>query len=308
MVKCKSGKCGITTRIVSNTVNNMGVSECYDVCANPICGTPDCLGLFAPVIYDEIGINLCATFDIGTDILTAYPTASSVSAQIIDISYSYGTGNVQISSLAGRPNCYSVTLSNLTTQFAVGIYDDACRLLGTVYPTALYLPSDTTAVTYDEDTNPSAVTLDIFAPYGIAYNADTTGTTYSLALNNVGFLATDNYIRQGLNLYGVPKVLNFDIEDSTITTGITLVLQSLYFAGYKVKNAGRIDIPKGCIATPETSQCLKFVEGDLLNLAIKPLNIGTPGNEQCLKQDCSTGCKENCSQQIGTAADEIEIG
>lgn len=296
MAKCKSGKCGSTTRIISDTVNNMGECGCYDVCRTPICGFADYLGLFAPVIYDEIGINLCAAFDLGVDILTTYPTASSASAQIIDISYSYGAGNVQIGNLTGRPNCYSVTLSNLTVQFAVSIYDDACRLLDTIFVTGLYLPSDTTAATYNEDTNPSAVTLDIFAPYGVAYNA--ADATFTAALNNIGFLATDNVVRQGLNLYGVPKVLNFDVEDSTITMGITLVLQSLYFAGYKVKNAGRIDIPKGCIAPVETSQCLKFVEGDLLNLAIKPLNIGVPANEQCLKNDCSENntCKEDCTE------------
>lgn len=303
MAKCKSGKCGFATRIVSDAVSNMG--DCYDVCRNPICGTADYLGLFAPVIYDEIGINLCTTFNLGVDILTTYPTATSAAAQIIDISYSYGDGNVQIGNLTGRPNCYSVTLLNLTVQFAVSVYDESCRLLGTVFATALYLPSDTTTATYDEDTNPSGVTLDIFAPYGIAYNA--TDTTFTPALNNVGFLATDNYVRQGINLYGVPKVLNFDVDDSTVTMGITIVLQSLYFAGYKVKNAGRINIPKGSIAPVETSQCIKFVEGDLLNLAIKPLNIGPPANEQCLKKDCATGCKEDCIPQENAICEELEI-
>lgn len=294
MAKCKSGKCGISTRIVSDAVNNMGECGCYDVCRYPICGSADFLGLFAPVIYDEIGVNLCTTFNLGVDILTTYPTASSASAQIIDISYTYGDGNVQIGALAGRPNCYSVTLTNLTVRFAVNIYDDACRLLGTLTVTSLYLPSDTTSATYDEDTNPSAATLDIFAPYGVAFNANEAGTDFTPALNNIGFLSTDNVVRQGLNLYGIPKVLNFDVDDSTITVGITLVLQSLYYAGYKVKNAGRIDIPKGCIATVEASQCLKFVEGDLLNLAIRPLNIGTPANEQRLKKECSAGCKDDC--------------
>lgn len=307
MAKCKSGKCGSATRIISDTVNNMGDCGCYDVCKNPICSSADFLGLFAPVIYDEIGINLCAAFDLGVDVLTTHPTASNASAQIVDISYSYGDGNVQIGNLTGRPNCFSVTLSNLNVQFAVSLYDDACRLLDTIFVTALYLPSDTTVATYDEDTNPAAVTLDIFAPYGVAYNSADTGLT--AALNNIGFLATDNYVRQGLNLYGVPKVLNLDVEDSTITMGITIVLQSLYFAGYKVKNAGRIDIPKGCIAPVETSQCLKFVEGDLLNLAIKPLNIGVPANEQRLKNDCSAGniCKDDCIPQIATACEELEL-
>lgn len=307
MAKCKSGKCGCATRIVSDTVNNMGEYGCYDVCRYPICGSADFLGLFAPVIYDEIGINLCTTFNVGVDVLATYPTATNASAQIVDISYTYGDGNVEINALAGRPNCYSVTLSNLTVQFAINIYDDACRLLDTVYPTAVYLPPLTTAQTYDEDTNPTAVTLDIFAPYGVAYNANETGSTFTAALNNIGFLATDNYVRQGLNLYGIPKVINFDVEDSTVTVGITLVLQSLYFAGYKVKNSGRIDIPKGCIATVETSKCMQFVEGDLLNLAIKPLNIGNPANEQRLKNDCSSDCKDDCIPQDSRLCEDLFI-
>ncbi len=44
-----------------------GVSEnkdCQDVCVHPICGDPDVLTLLAPVVYDELGINLCRTIDI----------------------------------------------------------------------------------------------------------------------------------------------------------------------------------------------------------------------------------------------------
>ena len=40
----------------SGITNN---SDCIDVCTKPICGTSDNLTLLAPVVYDEIGINLC---------------------------------------------------------------------------------------------------------------------------------------------------------------------------------------------------------------------------------------------------------
>ncbi len=293
MAKCKAGRCGCGTRIVSSAVSQMNGQECFDVCTTPICGSPDYLGLFAPLIYDEIGINLCTTFDLGVDIPTTYPTATSATAQIIDITYTYGEGNVEITQISGRPNCYSVTLSNLTVQFAISIYDDACRLLDTIFVTAVYLPSATTAPTYDEDTNPTSVTLELFAPYGVAYNED--GGAFTPALSNIGFVATDNSIRQGLNLYGVAKVLNFDETDSDITVGITLVLQSLYYAGYKVANAGKIDIPKGSIVTPEDTDCLRFVAGDLLNLEIKPLDLGTPSCQENLKQDCTVDCSFNCT-------------
>ena len=292
MAKCKTGKCGCRTRIISSAVSQMNGQECFDVCTTPICGSPDYLGLFAPVIYDEIGINLCTTFDLGIDIPTAYPTATTATAQIIDIAYTYGDGGVEITQISGRPNCYSVTLTNLTVQFAISLFDDACRLLDTIFVTALYLPSDTTAVTYDEDTNPTSVTLELFAPYGVAYNAVAGG--FTPALNNIGFGSTDNFVRQGLNFYGVAKLLSFDETDSTVTVGVTLVLQSLYFAGYRVASAGKIAIPKGCIVSPEDSDCLKFVAGDLLNLEIKPLDLGVPECQENLKQDCTPACDFDC--------------
>ena len=112
MAKCKCSKCG-STRIVSNIVQNMP-NGCFDVCTNPICGSPDELSILAPLIYDEIGINLCTTFAVGTDISTTYPTATNASVSVIDIAYTYGDENVEITQIAGRPNCYSVKLANLT--------------------------------------------------------------------------------------------------------------------------------------------------------------------------------------------------
>ena len=45
MAKCKCSKCG-STRIVSNIVQNMP-NGCFDVCTNPICGSPDELSILA---------------------------------------------------------------------------------------------------------------------------------------------------------------------------------------------------------------------------------------------------------------------
>ena len=60
MAKCKSGRCGCKARIVSNVIQNMqGNGTCIDVCTNPIRETPKVLSIMAPLIYDEIGINLC---------------------------------------------------------------------------------------------------------------------------------------------------------------------------------------------------------------------------------------------------------
>lgn len=292
MAKCK---CSNRTRISSNMVQKMA-SGCVDVCANPICGDPEKLSLMAPLIYDEIGINLCATFDLGVDISETYPTVTTASIKAIDATYAYGPEGVQIESLAGRPNCYRITLSDITVQFAMDLYDNAGRLVDTIFPTAVYLPPSITAPTYDEDTNPTSVELEIFAPYGLSY--DTTVTPPTPVINYLGFTQNTNFVRQGMNLYGIAKLLDFDTVDSTATVGLTLVLQSLYFAGYCVKSAGKIDVPKGSILPADNSECMRFVAGDLLNLAIKPLDLCENGC-QGTGSSCGCGCDCICGNDIG---------
>ncbi len=291
MAKCK--KCGCSHRISSETVQTIQ-PDCIDVCTNPICAEPDVLSLMTPLIYDEIGINLCATFPLGCSISTAYPTAASATVTIYDICYCYGDGNVCIDTIPGRPNCYQVTLANLKVSFVVNIYDASCRLLGTEYPTAVYLPPETSCL-YDEDTNPSSVMLEIFAPYGPSYNKPATSCgTPTAALNYIGFLSSNNYTRQGINLFALPKLIDFDTMDGTITVGLTLILQSLYFAGYRVASAGKINTPKGSLMTPDDNDCLDFVAGGLLDMAIKPLELGPPACEECLKQECTTHSCSPC--------------
>lgn len=278
MARCK---CRNAARIVSDVVQNICQTNscangmmncgCMDICANPVMGAPNVLNLLAPVIYDEVGINLCTSFDLGVDLATEYPTVSKAFVRVVDIAFTYGDGNVSVSPITGRPNCYLVALSNLTVTFAVDLYDAACRLVTTVYPEAVYLPSDVTAPTYDAETNPSVVELEIFAPYGTAVTTEGAETT--AVINVIGFAGTNNFVTQGINMYAIPKLLNLDTDDSTVTIGITLVLQSLYFAGYRVQNSGRTNIPKGNLSTSEENDCLEFVEGCLLDLAIKPLDL-----------------------------------
>lgn len=293
MAKCKCNSC---PRISSNVVQRMCGKGCSDVCANPNYGEPNMLGIYAPIIYDEIGINLCTTVPMGVDISTTYPTATNASVRVLDATYTYGAGNVQLESLVGRPNCYSVTLSNITLQLAIDIYDDNCRLLGTRLTEAVYLPSDTTAPTYDEDTNPTSVALEIFAPYGTSYTAP--GTPPTPVVNYIGFNENNNMPTQGLNLVAMAKALDLSIEDDTITVGVTLVLQSLYYVGYNVKSAGRIDIPKGSIIAPENTECMKFVAGELLDLAIKPLELDDIGSYGNSKNNCNeNSCKDGASDE-----------
>ncbi len=287
MAKCK---CRNAARILSETVQNMCNSNncmyganaygCVDVCTNLIGEEPKYLSLYAPVIYDEVGINLCASFELGIDLATEYPTVTGAMVRIADIAFVYGDDDVVVEPITGRPNCYLIGLSNITVTFAVDLYDAACRLIATVYPTAVYLPSDITAPTYDEDTNPERVELELFAPYGTSFVG--TGAAATPILNVIGFAAGSNYVTQGINLYMLPKLIALDTDDSTITVGVTLILQSLYFAGYCVESGGKINTPKGNLTTVDDSDCMQFVAGELLDLAIRPLELGcSSGGDSC---------------------------
>lgn len=296
MAKCK---CGNRPRIRSNAVQAMHKKgkKCCDVCTSPACGNPKMLSIFAPVIYDEIGINLCTMVELGVDIPATYSTVTSATIRVIDANFEYGTEGVTIEPIAGRPNCYLITLTDINIRFAVQLYDAACRLVTTLYPEALFLPSNTEAETYDEDTNPSSVELEIFAPYGISYEEE--GGNFIPIINYIGFTQMNDMIRQGINLYSFAKLLEFDIDSSTITAGLTLVLQSAYFTGYKIESAGKVEIPKGSIIQSENSECLRFVAGDLLNLEIKPLDLGAPYFDECNKKSCKkkeSACSECCKQ------------
>ena len=289
MAKQKSGKCGCRPRIVSNVVqrindNCCGNGGCNGLDAQMQClpGEPTVLNLMAPLIFDEIGINLCTTIEAGIDISTEYPTAVTASAKVLGITYDYGAGGVVIAPITGKPSCYTVTLTNVTVELAVTLYDAQCRALTTLFPSVVYLPSAVTAPTYDEDTNPTSVELEIFAPYGVSYDATAPAGAEAFMLNNLGLTSENNFIRQGLNLYGMAKILNLDVDADTITIGLSLILQSLYFVGYQVASEGRINTPKGSLLMPDDSSCRRFVAGDLLELAIKPLNLGG----EC----CDDGC------------------
>ncbi|MGN0165308.1 MAG: hypothetical protein ACI39R_03935 [Lachnospiraceae bacterium] len=288
MAKCKCGKCG--SRIMSNGCKNVR-EGCFDVCTTPICADPGILSVYAPIIYDEIGINLCTTFCIDIPAQCGCSDITSACAQLLDLDFCYGEEGVEITQISGRPNCYLVKLSNLTAKFAIKLFGENCRLVDTIFASTVYLPSCKEAETYDEDTNPSSVTLEIFAPYGVSYKNAPGCTKPHMALNFIGFKEENNFVRQGINVYAIPKVLNLDVDDETVTVGLTLVIQSAYFAGYKVESRGKIRTPKGSLIPEEESDCRRFVAGELLNLAIKPLDLGTPECEENLKEDCD---EEHC--------------
>ena len=123
---------------------------------------------------------------------------------------------------------------------------------------------------------------------------------YHTLVNSIGFLSSANVVTQGLNLYAIPKLLGLDTTDDEVTVGLTLILQSLYFCGYRVTSAGRISTPKGSIVSGEESDCIKFVCGNLLDRAIKPLDLSPPSCEGNLKKDCKKPCMNDCTDTLNT--------
>ena len=148
MSKC----CGCNKKVLSNAVANNTDSctcsltdNCTDVCVTPQCGDPKLLTVLVPVIYDEIGINVCRTIPLAT-LLADYPTAAYIRAEVTNITFATGAApSVTIKPIAGRPNCYELTLTNLTVDFVIYVYDCCKRLLATLPVTGVvYLPSATT--------------------------------------------------------------------------------------------------------------------------------------------------------------------
>lgn len=276
----------------SSGISNLNNTACTDVCTTPICGTADALLLYAPVIYDCIGINLCRQVDLGVTISTTYPTAAYAAAEAVDMT----AATADITAISTRPNCYNVELSQLSFTIVVKLFDCCHRLLATLPITdVVYLPESTTDENYDEDTNPTDVTLQLYAPYGPAYTVTTTDTETTAAATLLfnGMTTTQSAQAQGIQSSAVARVLSFDADDSSINLGITLYVFSLYNSFYNFYNTTRGAIPKGNLATPEENVCMNFVRGSLLDRNIKPLELSPPACEADLKQDCSTG-PETC--------------
>lgn len=285
-------KCGCCNKtIVSDLINNgMSGHECIDVCINPQCGEPQFLNVLAPVVYDQLGINICRTFDLPETVPTAFPTAVYASAEVIDITFlDTGTTSVTVEPITSRPNCYEITLTNLSVTFAIKFYDCCKRLLGTIEVSDIvYLPPLATDEGYDEDTNPSSLVINLFAPYGVVYTA---GDVASPTINVIGFSTTNSSLNQGLNLMAIPKVIALDIIEGEISVGLTLIVNSIYYTHYQLPHNGKSIISKGSTSQTEDSLCLDFVNGNLLDRNIKPLEVCDPFSQ---KQNCQTSDIGSC--------------
>ncbi len=290
---CKS-RCFTSNGIASMNADSC---TCLDVCTTPICGTPDTLLLYAPTVYDCIGINLCRQVPLGVALPTTYPTAAYATAEVIDLT----PGTADITPITNRPNCYNVELSGLSFTVIIRLFDCCQRLLAALPLTDVtYLPGTATDPNYNEDTNPTDVTLQLYAPYGPAYTVDTTGATPTATPTLIfnGLTTTRIGQTQGIQSSAVAKVLNLDTDDSEITLGLTLYVYSIYDSFYNFYGTTRGSIPKGNLSTLEDNVCMNFVRGSLLDRNIKPLELGSPGCEGLLKNDCTPDI-ESCDSATG---------
>ena len=86
MSSSKNLKCRCCSkRYVSCGIDRKG--NCLDVCTDPLCGEPDCLTVLTPVVYDELGINLCRNVPLEM----AVPNIDRISVQVMDIAFGPGT-------------------------------------------------------------------------------------------------------------------------------------------------------------------------------------------------------------------------
>lgn len=279
-----------------------------DVCNKEICGRPELLSVYAPVIYDEIGVNVCRTVKIPISVLEDNPTVETIRADVIDISLSKKHGckgemgeckpqNMHHSetkvTATCKPNCSKVTLTNICVTYDVKLYDDCDKFLDSTIITVNYLPSDKYSPDYkckDEKTNPSCITLELYTPYGVVTRHD----GCKKLINVVSMAEGKTEVRNGINLTGVGKAMNFDSCEGTFSAGLSLILRTVYFEAYKIDHKGKTVPPKADTEDENERVCRRFVENGLLSREIKPLELEEPKCEEKLKKE--TKCeRESCT-------------
>ncbi len=256
------------------------------ICNTPINGRPKHLSIYAPVVYDEIGINICRPVTIPEAVLAANPTASCVQLDVIDVTFSAAAEGIPATTVTNtaRANCSTVVLTNVAVTFRAKIFGDCNNYLTSTVITANYLPGSATSpdvAFQDDETNPQSVTVELYTPYGVGYTDDTGATP---VINTVGFAAGKNTVVNGINATVVAKAMNFNETTGTFSAGISLFLRTVYYETYKFEHDGKPVPPKASLSDDQNT-CLNFVESGLLFREIKPLELEPPKCEGQLKDE-----------------------
>ncbi len=273
-----------------------------DVCNDAICGMPEFLSIYAPVVYDEVGVNVCREVTVPADVLANFPTTECVSVDVINIDLAGTDDAVSTIDDSLRPNCFKITLTNILVTLKIKLYDKCHKYLGSTTITVNYLPGSTTSTDYDyysEKTNPSNVTFELFAPYGVGINEG--GDYY---FNIVGMYENNNTVVNGVNLSGTAKAMNFDEVTGVFSAGLSLFVRTLYYEVYEIPYIGKSKPVKVNLRDNSENACIKFVESGLLSKEIKPLELAPPKCEGRLKKEKEKCCYNDCKLQIKNPCDE----
>jgi hypothetical protein len=232
------------------------------------------LPIIAPVVFDECGINLCREICIPEEISDDFPAATAVELKVVDIDFNLDEPcGSKVETIARRPNCVRVRLARICVKFVAKFLDPNCRILGEKCFSAEYLP-DCDSPHFDEDTNPSAVTVELYAPYGVSYFE--MGEKCKPVISFLGFIDCpnrNNDLRQGIVSQALAKVIDLDLMSGVMAVGLSIYLKSVYYVQYKIRHAG-LCVPPKCAAAEEAANlCKDFVEGDLLEQSIQPLEV-----------------------------------
>lgn len=274
---------------------------CYcggGICNTPLSGRPKLLSVYAPVVYDEIGINICRPVTVPEEVMTANPTAACARLDVIDVTFSDASPGVPGTtvSCANRANCSTIILTNVLVTFRVKLFDNCNNYLTDTVVSANYLPGSATSPEsefLDGETNPDSVTVELYTPYGVGYT-EAEGTP---VINTVGFLPEGNTVTNGINANVVAKAMNFNSVTGTFSAGISLFLRTVYYETYKVTQEGKPIPPKASL-TDDQNSCIDFVESGLLSREIKPLELEPPKCEGKLKEVESPCEREDGNQFV----------
>ncbi len=318
--------------------NKLSPLESIALC--PPIGEPRLLTLIAPVVFDESGINLCRVICLDelkdvcqsdtcrkTDILFGglskkdLACACNIQLQVIDIDFNFvdpADGRYsEIRPTRGNPNLSRITLKDIDVTFAVTVLDACCKVVAQGMMTVRYL-GDECEKGFDPCTNPSAVTFDLYTPYGLSFAPENPQGCNKLVptINYMGFVSgqdgdcgckdkdtrhyckfdANNQIQQGVSAQALAKVVAQD--ENCFAIGLTLYIKSVYFVQYKFQHAGLTIPPKlSPIAEEEDNRCLEFVVGDLLEPSIQPLEVGTDAKTVRPIEDCPP--KVDCCNKCG---------
>lgn len=244
--------------------------------------------------------------------------ANKLQLQVVDIDFNFvcprNCRYSEIKPAKCNPNLSRITLKDIDVTFAVKVIDCACKVTKEGMMTLRYLP-DEREIGYDPDTNPDCVVLDLYTPYGVSYAPENPSGCNRLVptINYVGFVSgqkrvtcdcggsdaqdffkynVNNTAQQGISAQALAKVIAYD--DDCFAIGLSLYLKSIYFIQYRFQHQG-VNVPPKLQAVEgavEENKCLEFVEGDLLEQTIQPLEVGQ--NPKTL-QECNVREASTCN-------------